>query len=679
MPFGSSRFTGRAEELRLLDRMRSDSSSRSLTVVSGLGGVGKTTLAAQWLQRITEETPDGQLYADLGGFGVDAVLPERVLAAFLRALGASDQQIPDELPERTALFRTMTADKAVAVLLDNAGTAAQVRPLLPTSAQSIVVVTSRVRLIGLGMDGARFLALSPLDEESAVELLASFVGSERAAAERDSTSRLARQCGCLPVALSVAGAQLAARPRLRISRVVTNLDDQESRLTRLSAEAVSVESIFDLSYGGLPSDAARLYRRLGWHPGREFGLAAAAAAAGESEDETDELLETLLESNLLEERAEGRLRFHDLLRLHARSRCAVDEGADAARAVVEHYLRAAVRADLVLMPLRPAEGPMFDAVRPEPAAFASPTEALAWLLVEHDNLTSALRQAIERGWDDLAWQFSQAMWGLYLNTRRFREWIDNHRQGVAAARRLGDPLVEARLLVQLTVALSRAGRFDEVVEEARRALRLAEELDAPTIQSTALAHLGEAARRRHDGEEALRLLRRALSIEEQAESGTERGAALRRRLLGRVLLDLGRYDEAITELTKAKLVLIGLSDVPNATRAAVVLGDAHARAGDFEAAQAELTAALAAVDQTSSVFVRAEVHRGLGELHHRRDEFPQARVHLQRALVLLGEENPEDAAAVRERLSAIAAEAAFATGSPDGEGALPGSGPELGT
>ncbi|ASO21799.1 hypothetical protein FHR81_003448 [Actinoalloteichus hoggarensis] len=258
MPFGSSRFTGRVEELRLLDGMRSDSAGRFMTVVSGLGGVGKTTLAAHWLRQLADETPDGQLYADLGGSGGgEPVPPARVLAGFLRALGVADERIPDDLSERASLFRTMSADKAVAVLLDDAATAAQVRPLLPSSDRSVVVVTSRVRLIGLGMDGARFVDLSPLDDTGAVELLTRFVGEERASAEREATAKLARQCGGLPVALSVAGARLAARPRLPVSRVVDELDAHDSRLSRLSVESVSVQTIFDVAYASLPADAAR--------------------------------------------------------------------------------------------------------------------------------------------------------------------------------------------------------------------------------------------------------------------------------------------------------------------------------------------------------------------------------------------------------------------------------------
>jgi hypothetical protein len=250
-----------ADELAALDEVAGQRGGQpALAVLVGPGGVGKTALAVTWGGRQAERYPDGQLYADLCGFSPGtAVSPEAALGAFLRALGVAPERVPPELAEQAALFRTITAGRRLLVVLDNAVSAAQVRPLIPASAACMVVVTSRLRLDGLVSEGARFVDIGPLSQPDAVELVVRAVGRARVADELAEVAELASLCGRLPIALRVASARLASRPRWPVARVVAELGDERSRLRRLSAEGdAPVTALFDWSYRALPEPAAKL-------------------------------------------------------------------------------------------------------------------------------------------------------------------------------------------------------------------------------------------------------------------------------------------------------------------------------------------------------------------------------------------------------------------------------------
>jgi hypothetical protein len=247
----------------------------ALAAVSGLGGVGKTTLALAWLHRLRSDFPDGQLYADLGAQSPTGPAdPADVLSGFLRGLGVPPQQVPHSSAERAALYRSLTAERAVAVLLDDAATAAQVRPLLPGGGSNVTLMTSRRRMSGLALEGCFQVHLEPLAPEAAVELLAVTLADDRVATQPDD----ARALVGLPLAVRAAAARLAARPHRRITTMVRALAAEQGRLDALAIDGDhGVRAALDLSYQGLPAAAARLYRLLGVHPGTEFGSGAAEA------------------------------------------------------------------------------------------------------------------------------------------------------------------------------------------------------------------------------------------------------------------------------------------------------------------------------------------------------------------------------------------------------------------
>ncbi|MBA9002530.1 NB-ARC domain-containing protein [Thermomonospora cellulosilytica] len=414
-------FTGRARELDRLTEL-SDAAlaggSPAVVVITGVGGVGKTSLTLTWLHRIRSAFPDGQLFADLRAFtAVSAGVPRdpgELLGRFLRALGVPPERTPPDADEQAALFRSLLADRRMLIMLDNAATAAQVRPLLPGQGPVVVAVTSRRRLSGLAVDGAAFLPLAPLGQDGARQLLDRMLGMSRTRAEQGAADELAELCGRLPLALCTAAARLASRGHLPISRVVAELADESGRLAALGGEeGTSVQAVFDLAYRDLPPETAALYRLLSVHPGADFDAAAVAALAEVDDAEATARLEHLVDAHLLEAGTDGRYRLHDLARLHARQIAEradpADERAGAFVRLLEHYLATAVAADRVIIPERWRLGPYYE--RPPVVSFENVPAAIDWLETELANLTDLVQEAHDRGLHRQVWQVCEALWG----------------------------------------------------------------------------------------------------------------------------------------------------------------------------------------------------------------------------------------------------------------------------
>lgn len=648
LPPPPSFFTSRGSELADLQRWLGESDDRPLfAVISGPGGVGKSTLALRWMHDVRQHFPDGQLYVNLGAFsGGGPVSPEEVLEWFLLALGVTPERIPTGLSQRTALYRSVTADRLVAVLLDDAVSAAQVRPLLPASSRSAVLVTSRWRLVGLRMAGARFVEVDPLDVADSVALLNRVVGGDRLTREHQHAEELAQLCGGMPIALSVMGARLLAHPNRPLAREVGDLRGRD-RLATLSIGADhSVAAAFDMSYEELPAQEALAYRRCALHPGSSFGVAVAAVATGLSVDGTEQVLDALVERNLLTEVADRRFRYHDLLLVHARQLAETvgDEVGEPAQAMVEWYLELAVGADLVLRPTRRRIGPRFDAGRSRPAEFADRSSALCWLEEERANLTQSARTANERGWYDLVWQFCEALWGFFLYAPHYDDWLDLHRIGIPAAQHLGHRAAEARLRTQLGYALVKLGRYEEAKQENETALELAEADGDEFTIAAALSELAGAVRGTGDLVGALAHLRRARAIREVI--GTPRAVALCDRGIGETLAELGRFDDAVLALSEAASAMERLGDPAQHARALTSLGSTHAMCGRPDDADTALTRALALTDSLGSRHYRAEVLAVLGEVAVRAGRPDAARIHLAEAFQIYDDSGDPKAEAI---------------------------------
>lgn len=355
-----------------------------VAAVSGMGGIGKTTLAVQVAHVLRSRFPDGHLYVDLHGLAGRPVEPYAVLDGLLHALGRHD--VPDGAEERAALYRSELSGRRMLVLLDDARRPAQVRPLLPGATGSAVLVTSRATMAGAGLPGARQVDLDVLEPDEAMDLLTSVAGTERVTAEHGAALDLVAACGFLPLAIRGAGAWLAARPSLGIGVLVRLL--MRGRVEELPAAV----ACFGVGYDLLGSDEARAFRLLALADGPGFSTGAAGAALGMRRQCADDLLETLTDLSLLECTAPGRYRFHDLLRLFALNR--TGRGGERARALhglLGHYLTAARCAARTLGAVDP---PASGAGRLGWCGdLATPEAVRTWLFVEQDAILTAVERA----------------------------------------------------------------------------------------------------------------------------------------------------------------------------------------------------------------------------------------------------------------------------------------------
>jgi tetratricopeptide (TPR) repeat protein len=626
-------------------------------VLVGPPGVGKTALARHWAHRVGDRYADGQLYADLGGPG-GAVPVEQVFGRFLAALGVAAQRIPVELAAQAALYRELTTDLRLLVLLDNAASAADIRALLPASSASLTVVTGQSLLGSLIADGARFVELEPLSQRHGVELLARTVGAARIAAEDSHTHELVRLCGGLPIALSVTGARLATRPKWTVEKVVTDLLDERRRLARLSfGDDLSVQAVFDVSYQALSAPAARLYRLMGLHPGPDFGAGVAAAVLGSPLLEAETLLDELLNANLVDEPQAGRCRFHDLIRLHARKQADDEESAEnrnlAMRRMLDWYLHSATVAGRSITPHRTNLRRDIEYEPVSPISFPGHAEALDWLDDERINLLAAARAARDEGLPSLAWQLADAMWGLFLYRTHYHDWLQFDLLAEQAARSCADPAMEAETQDRLGLLFHALGRNDEALEHMTRAEELWQQLDNRPRMASSLERFGFVYLDQGNVDLAIDRFTRALA--EYRTAGENRNTGLALISLGRALTTAGRPADATGFLAQAADVLgsLPVPDPYNSARALIFLGRAETKIGQPDRALERLKSALATMRSVNSPLGEADALWSLAELHEQSGRPDDARVCYERTALLLTQLGNPGAPRVLERLRTL--------------------------
>lgn len=425
LPADIDGFTGRDHHMAQLDQLLDDArEARVVALITGTAGVGKTALAVHWARRAAGRFPDGQLYIDLRGFAHDPpVEPEQALSLFLQALGVPNGEIPMDLDAQVGLYRSLLSARRMLLILDNAADVRQVRPLLPGSDRSSVVVTSRHRLTGLiAREGARSIEVTRLCADESSSLLAYVIGSDRALREPQALADIARLCAHLPLALRVSAANLAAQPHLNLADYVHLLDggDPLGALEVLGDDESAVRAAFHLSYSRLTPSAQRLFRLLGSVPVVDFTLPAANALAGEP---SAALLAELTVAHLLDPFPGGRYGMHDLLRRYATECTQTDDQPLAVQAATEQlwmwYSAQVAHASAVVSPNSPYRG------LPEPWPDTKPSvllddvpAALAWLSAEYANLVAIAKYVAEHGPRSLAWHLAGCLLGGIVFVRR---------------------------------------------------------------------------------------------------------------------------------------------------------------------------------------------------------------------------------------------------------------------
>lgn len=519
LPRGVRDFVGRDRETARLDAILRGPGGGppEVVAITGTAGVGKTSLAVRWAHRIQEGFPDGTLYVNLRGYGPEApVGPAEILESALHTLGVPPGSVPAHLEERSALFRSLLAGHRLLVVLDNAATAGQVRPLLPGSGDCLVLVTSRSRLSGLvARDGAHRLSLEILSEQEAVDLVRATTEGYRPADEAADLAELAGLCAYLPLALRIAAERAASRPHDRLADLIRDLRGESSLWDALSTddgdEADSVRAVFSWSYRALPAAAAQLFRLLGLHPGSDIGPEAAAALAGQPAGQVRRLLDLLAGAHLLQQGATGRYRFHDLLRAYSAGQAHTEERHEDQRQALYRlltwYLHTAAAASAALQNIYAAPDLVPHPPEVVPLAFAGHGDATRWYREERGNLADLTLAAHAHGFDRVAWQLPAVLHGIHVEGGQSDDWFAMGRIALRAAERAGDregaalshnTLGNAYLKAARTRAVGRreaVGHLRAAVEIFRAAGLRQEQADA--VNNLGLVHLSQ--RRLYEG------------------------------------------------------------------------------------------------------------------------------------------------------------------------------------
>jgi DNA-binding SARP family transcriptional activator/tetratricopeptide (TPR) repeat protein len=618
LPAAVASFTGRAAELGvlsgLLEHMPAAGGSVVISAIGGTAGVGKTALAVHWAHLAAGQFPDGQLYANLHGFGPAGrpVPAADAVRGFLGSLGLPQDRIPADLDAQAALYRSMLAGKRMLIVLDNAGDEAQVRPLLPGSAGCLVVVTSRRSLPGLAAEGARVITLDVMSQAEAGELLSARLGARRAAAEPEAVSELAALCARLPLALAVAAVHAAARPDVALASLTAQLRDMGGRLDELAAgdQASSVRAVLSWSYQDLSEPAARMFRLLGLHAGPDVTAAAAASLAGIGAPEARRLLAELSSAHLITEPAAGRFSYHDLLRAYAIELVRTHEDGAARRAaihrILDHYLHTAWSAANLILPGR---DPALILARPQPGtapeALRAGDDALAWCRAEHHVLLAATAQAGAGGFDSHAWQLPWALADYFSRTGHWADLAGTHRTALAAALRLGDRAGQARAHQGLGHAQVMSDPGQTRHPHLMQALALYRELGDQMGQ--AWIHNGFAlaldTQRRHRA--ALDHARKVLSLARASGHRGEEAGAL--NMIGWQHAQLGDYPQALAYCQPALAMLREVGDRQGQAATWDSIGYIHHHQGDHARAAACYEQGLQQAREMGSRLMQAQI------------------------------------------------------------------------
>lgn len=551
-------FTGRVTELGELSSVieTGHDGVRPVVLISGQGGIGKTSLAVQWAASVTDRFPDGQLFVNLHGHNrADALAPAEVLAVLLRCLGVPDDRLPAGLAERGALYRTILADQRMLVVLDDVGSTEQVVPVIPASAASLLVVTSRNSLVAL-VTHTRVHTILPdlFSQDEAADLLAKMLGAERVGRERDAVAGLADLCGRLPLALRIAAAKAALRPDQPIGALVEELSDGD-RLAHLSVENGSrdVSVVFASAYQSLSRSAMRLFRLLGLHPGPHLGAALAAALCGLPADVQRPALAELVAAHLIAEPRPGRYQFHDLVRLFAR-RCAladepVSTRAEVAEKLLDWYLVGAETATQVLDSNLDRVAATLRHPAPEPPFSANREQAIAFLASERENLLPIVRYAEEHDQPAAACQLTYLLTSYFDVHGDWSERVVMCQHAVRAAGRLGDPVLEAEMHRALGVAYRTTHQLSRALDSHHRALALLRSLGDDGGLAYVYNNIGGAFVEMRRFTTAIEAYQTALRL--HGHCGNRAGAATAQRNLGYVHVRMGRADLSFAPLNAA--------------------------------------------------------------------------------------------------------------------------------
>ena len=668
LPNTPRHFCGRADELKALTDaldVASDGARRgavAIATVDGAAGIGKTSLVLAWAHQAADRFPDGQLYADLRGFeptGAPEATPADVIRRFLDAFAVPPERIAPDFETQAALYRSLLADRRVLIVLDNAASAEQVRPLLPGSSSCAVAVTCRRRLTGLVVgEGARALSLGYIKSGEARELLARLLGPERVAAEPEAADALIELCAGLPLALSIVANRAAVHARSSLAALVAELRAASSRLDALSTgdEVTDPRAALSWSYDKLPADQARMFRLLSEHPVAEVSARAAASLAGVPLRRARGLLRELVRTHLVEEHVPDRYTMHDLLRAYAREEAEVrddeTERREAIGRVLDHYLHTGhaaaqlvnpARSPLSLPPPRPGVVPEY---------LSDQDQATAWFRAEHETLLSVIAHAADCGFDEHAWQVPWTLTTFQNRLGHFEAWARCQHTALAAARRTGDLAAQAGALRSLGRVAVRLHAYREALERLLEALELYQRADDLSGQADAEIEIARVFDRTDRLDDALGHALAALDLYERAADPT--GPAYALNAAGWYCTKLGRFREALAYCRRALVLHLGLGDAAALADTWDSLGYVHHHLGQASEAIGCYEHAAELYEQIGARHDLAATLERIGDSRAAAAQGAAARDAWQRALTILSGLDHPDADRVRNKLVGLA-------------------------
>lgn len=656
-------FAGRTEQvswLRAVLAGRDPAGPVRIAAITGAGGLGKSALAIHAAHQVRDEFPDGQLFIELQGSLDEPLSTGDTLARLLRHLGVSDAAMPKDDAELAAEYRTRVADRRMLIILDDAHDAAQARPLLPGTASSAVLVTSRSWLPDL--EGSQLLALDALNDSEALALFAGLCGAGRAAAEPAATAAVLAACAGLPLAVRVAAARLASRPGWQVATLADRLVDEMQRLEELRVGDLAVRTTFQVSYAALPGpasaaddDVARAFRLLGLWPGPDISLPAAAALLGLDDRSAARTLEKLVDIHMLQAPAPARYRFHDLIRLFAAECAEQDEALTscelAIRRLLSWYLHTAagVRASLGItarvfeLALAPLEAGVI------PLTFADYDAAADWSNGEQTHLIAAVVLAARWGLHRICAQLAAVVWHGRLR-RPADGWASVFETAIASAASAGERGPQAWLLNHLSVALMHRGSIHDALACLEAALPLSREAGDELCEVKLTAHLAIAFRLLKRYDEAVAHTERALSGT-RALDPAHMGRSLSN--LGLLYVEVGRLEEGAHCLEESLAVSNKSGDRAYDSLAHAGLADAYRRLGRQDDAIRWAESALETSHGAGDQYQEMTARHVLGQVLADSGDNERARSCLVRARALARSLGVPESAQIEASLAAI--------------------------
>ncbi|GID32251.1 AfsR/SARP family transcriptional regulator [Paractinoplanes brasiliensis] len=662
LPADLPHFTGRDEAqhrtVGLVNGHVLTQASMPVLAIDGIPGIGKTTLAIHLAHQLADAYPDGQLYVDLQGFDPEQSMlhPAEALRGFLNALGVPDAEIPASDHARSGLYRSVLAGRRILVVLDNAHSVEQVRPLLPGSSGCLVLVTSRKRLTGLATaHGAFLMTLDVLPIEDARDFLAARIGVDRTEREPVAVDEIIERCGRLPLALAVVAARALVHPDFGLTDIARELRDAQGSLDGFSGDDMDndLRAIFSWSYRMLSERAATMFRLLSLHPGPDMTVPALASLAGIPPAEARLLAGELVRTGLLTEHKMGRFTTHDLIRAYAQELIGPEDSesrAEASRRMFHHYRLTSYHADRLLRPALALDPPPAVAdVCVTPMGTAADAEA--WFNADRHVLKAVVQRQIEEGRATSAWPLVVSMQMFLQRDGWWHDWAAATQAGLDATVAAGDDLGRAHMSRGLAGAWHVLGRHEDAARLLRHSLGLFERLGRCPEQALVHRNLGQVSSALGDHGGAVAHYERALSLFEELRDPVGQVAVL--CLLADAHSGLGRSDVSMELGNRALTMAEALGEPASQALCCQTVARSFAAKGDHVSARAAWARAAEIFQRIGWRMNTVDCLLELGDTALALDDLDAARAAWRQALELIGQQSVPERAAAESRLAGL--------------------------